>query len=1060
MNIFKKGLVVGVLLSVLVVPSIGFANTNTSTISELQALINSLIKEVASLRAQLGGQSGGGSTQAWCYDFNNNLTIGGEGAEVRALQAALAREGFDVGKYRGYYGNKTASAVTGFQQKYKREVLTPAGLSYGTGFFGPSTIKKMNNLYGCANGGGSGGGGSTISTIKPSIKVLFPNGGENLKVGRTYPIRWNTTGYDRSEEVLITIVNTEGSENTPIVARTTNTGVYSWKVPGNLSEQFSDYYTLNNLKIRIYIGGVRAGEIGYGAKDSDYSDSVFSIGKTANTQTPSITILSPDGGELFNFQKNYQVLWNSEGVESVSIALYKNDAFFRWITANLNGETGSYQWSPSEVMSEADLRNDAYKVYIIGYKTSGGTVTDKSNSSFKIRKVSAAGSVDLAVRSIEVKDKSFRTQICNDGNETINGFRYDVSANGKSKTVDFNLSLYKGQCGGFTGMRLSDYGISSVWEGNVSVSVDPLNVIKESNESNNNLKKYIFVSDDESPQILLTAPNEGERWQIGDTHSILWTPYNPTTGVNPSTDVTAYLEKKVTGSFVTIGEMIPGGKASIHWSGEIDKFGKYAKPGIYYVRIVNNKTNKWDRSDRPIELVARGTLTADLKIGGSDDTAIVPAGGATYKISWKSNAKECEIINATSDGEYQKISGLKPSGNMSIDIVPGENELIVAGVYLRCSTKDGAGVQGSAGDKIRVLKAEVAQPAITVLSPNGGERLEIGKKYTIQWTVTGSDTISEKYPSVYNNGINITIFKERASTSDPIQFYKVANVPVGDGLRTYNWIIPTDIKTGKYNMEINFGGMEINDSSDLRFSIVSATSTNNLPDTTPPTISSIISSPSSNSATITWTTDEPSDSQVYYGLATTYGSATSLDTTLTTTHSQTITSLSPNITYNYKVKSTDASFNASISTNRTFTTFSTSNLPDLTVEIVAPDSTSFVSTICNIGSVAVSGFGYNISANGVSKTLTYAPSLAAGTCKPLNSWGYSYYGIPASGWRGDVTVSVDPTNLIQEYNETDNILKLNISNDVPIASASLGQMANTLDAAENILKRLLETLKK
>ncbi|MGZ6249219.1 MAG: hypothetical protein ACXWMC_06365 [Syntrophales bacterium] len=59
------------------------------------------------------------------------------------------------------------------------------------------------------------------------------------------------------------------------------------------------------------------------------------------------------------------------------------------------------------------------------------------------------------------------------------------------------------------------------------------------------------------------------------------------------------------------------------------------------------------------------------------------------------------------------------------------------------------------------------------------------------------------------------------------------------------------------------------------------------PDTIPPTISSVsASSITQNSATITWTTNEASDSQVEYGLTTSYGSSTTLDTSMVTSHSQ------------------------------------------------------------------------------------------------------------------------------------------------------------------------------
>src|SRR5205807_259603 len=62
----------------------------------------------------------------------------------------------------------------------------------------------------------------------------------------------------------------------------------------------------------------------------------------------------------------------------------------------------------------------------------------------------------------------------------------------------------------------------------------------------------------------------------------------------------------------------------------------------------------------------------------------------------------------------------------------------------------------------------------------------------------------------------------------------------------------------------------------------------------------------SSSATIAWSTDEPADSQVEYGTTTAYGSSTSLDPTRVTSHSQTLSGLSPATTYHYRVKSKDA----------------------------------------------------------------------------------------------------------------------------------------------------------
>lgn len=91
--------------------------------------------------------------------------------------------------------------------------------------------------------------------------------------------------------------------------------------------------------------------------------------------------------------------------------------------------------------------------------------------------------------------------------------------------------------------------------------------------------------------------------------------------------------------------------------------------------------------------------------------------------------------------------------------------------------------------------------------------------------------------------------------------------------------------------------------------------------TVPPIISTISSgSPTASSAIVTWTTDELSDSQIEYGLTTSYESQTTLDTNLVTDHSVSLSGLSASTTYNFRVKSKDASGNLAVSGNGVFTT--------------------------------------------------------------------------------------------------------------------------------------------
>jgi hypothetical protein len=77
-----------------------------------------------------------------------------------------------------------------------------------------------------------------------------------------------------------------------------------------------------------------------------------------------------------------------------------------------------------------------------------------------------------------------------------------------------------------------------------------------------------------------------------------------------------------------------------------------------------------------------------------------------------------------------------------------------------------------------------------------------------------------------------------------------------------------------------------------------------------------------NSATITWTTDEPADTQVEYGPTTAYGSTTALNATLSTGHTQPLSGLAANTTYHYRVLSKDAAGNLATSADFTFATAS------------------------------------------------------------------------------------------------------------------------------------------
>jgi len=82
------------------------------------------------------------------FSFRSDLRIGSRAKEVRELQKCLAKdpEIYPEGEITGHFGSKTKRAVIRFQEKYREEILKPAGLKRGTGLVTKSTRAKLNEI--------------------------------------------------------------------------------------------------------------------------------------------------------------------------------------------------------------------------------------------------------------------------------------------------------------------------------------------------------------------------------------------------------------------------------------------------------------------------------------------------------------------------------------------------------------------------------------------------------------------------------------------------------------------------------------------------------------------------------------------------------------------------------------------------------------------------------------------------------------------------------------------------------------------------------------------------
>jgi peptidoglycan hydrolase-like protein with peptidoglycan-binding domain len=130
------------------------------TAEELLAQIQQLQQQLNQLMAQyqqLTGQQPAAGVPAACQGvtFTRDLKLGMSGADVKCLQALLNQDPAtrvaesgpgSPGNETTYFGPKTRAAVIKFQEKYAAEILTPVGLTAGTGYVGAKTRAKLNAL--------------------------------------------------------------------------------------------------------------------------------------------------------------------------------------------------------------------------------------------------------------------------------------------------------------------------------------------------------------------------------------------------------------------------------------------------------------------------------------------------------------------------------------------------------------------------------------------------------------------------------------------------------------------------------------------------------------------------------------------------------------------------------------------------------------------------------------------------------------------------------------------------------------------------------------------------
>jgi len=483
-------------------------------------------------------------------------------------------------------------------------------------------------------------------------------------------------------------------------------------------------------------------------------------GACLQVTTPSIIVISPNGGEQWQIGKTYNITWKASGLtktsgttEKVNIELTNDTTGTGWYIAyNVDASLGTYSWT----VPLAQTIGSNYKINI--WDAGNVSVKDTSDNYFSI-----TGTTNLPdLQIIDINPTSvtqnqitnFTAVVKNNSSQNIT-IPFVVNLGGITTTIS-SLAAWQ------TATVSASFGLSILGSNQVGARADIWNTVAESNESNNDFSKTVNVV--AASSITVMSPNGGERWIVGETYSIKWRSEGlDTVTVNlydPSTSHSYGLASNVIasqGNYTwTIPSTIPGGSTY-----KIQVSGSY-------------KTLALDESDNYFSIVAATATCTD-----SD-------GGKNYN------------IKGTCTDNVQTYSD-----NCLLNVVNEwfcENNLCKNEVYT-CPN----GCENGACKQVT--------PSITVISPNGGEQIKLHELFDITWKSSG---VNNAYIYLwFPDGGTCKITDVSASQG------KYSEV-IMTNEQCPN--IPRTITPGQYKILITTEIEGIKDYSDNYFSIVSAIS--------------------------------------------------------------------------------------------------------------------------------------------------------------------------------------------------------------------------------------------
>jgi hypothetical protein len=248
---------------------------------------------------------------------------------------------------------------------------------------GSAACTKLTTSFNCISRSGC----KWTCPQRPTLTLLTPNGGEVWERGKTYQITWNQSSVATSTALALYTRSASGDTYLGAIAYYVSNVIgknsYSWTVPLPGSGPQTNPPDGSNIIISVAqfdSSGKRIVE--------DKRNSAFTI------VTPKPKILTPNGGEVWERGKTYQITWN-QSFASTSTGLFlftrgpSGDTYLGAIAYWVSNVVGknSYSWTIPMLGSNQTNPPDGSNIIVsVGQYDSSNKliIEDKSDSTFTV----------------------------------------------------------------------------------------------------------------------------------------------------------------------------------------------------------------------------------------------------------------------------------------------------------------------------------------------------------------------------------------------------------------------------------------------------------------------------------------------------------------------------------------------------------------------------------------------------------------------------------------------------------------------------------------------------